>query len=210
MEHATRLAHRYSFIIFFGIFGLIALVIYSMSSSTIRNIQPEEENNQTTQGIISPTPITDVVMYLPSVANALITVPDTLTQLSLVDGRASYGTMLDGGDVALVGLIGGVALTDTVSHVFADVAVQSGGTGVFHYVLLFEVTQGNVQHLSSYFVGDRVKLISASLVPSIDQSYTVRIDYFDRALDQAFVEEPTIPKELLLRVRNGILVENDL
>lgn len=174
----------------------------------VNNKTPQENKVDNTVAVQGDT--VDVMQYASKIENALITVPDTSTKISLVDGRASYGTFLDGGDVTFVKLIGGIRVNTTTSHVFADVVVQSGGTGVFHYVLLFEVVGDTINHLSSYFVGDRVEVSSVSLVSKDTRSYAVKIDYLDRGADQAMVDDPTIPKDMIVEVRNGIFVESSL
>lgn len=209
MEHVKRMARTHSFLLFFAFFGLVALAIYSLSSSDVVLNKPLVEKKVVdTQGVQGD--VFDVTQYTSKIENALITVPDTSTKISLVDGRASYGTMLDGGDVTFVKLIGGIKVNSTTSHVFADVAVQSGGTGVFHYILLFEVTGDKVNHLSSYFIGDRVEVSSISLVSKDARSYNIKVDYLDRDIDQAMVEDPTVPKEVTIEVRNNEFVENSL
>lgn len=203
------MARTHSFLLFFTFFGLVALAIYSvMSSNVVQNKPLVERKVVDTQGIQGD--VFDATQYKSKIENALITVPDTSTKISLVDGRASYGTTLDGGDVTFVKLVGGIKINTTTSHVFADVAVQSGGTGVFHYILLFEVTGDKVNHLSSYFIGDRVDVSALSLVSKDTRSYKIKIDYLDRDVDQAMVEDPTVPKDVVVEVRNGTFVENSL
>ncbi len=155
-------------------------------------------------------PFTDFNTYDAQVKNALITVPDTNIKISLVDGRASYGTLSDGGDVTLIRLIGGEKTPTGSTHIFADIAVQSGGTGVFHYIGLFEVKGDTVTHLSSYFIGDRVSLSSARAVPKGANAYTLTVAYLDRKEGDALAEEPTLAKEVSVEVKNGLFVENSL
>lgn len=202
MTHTTR----NSILLFFGSFGLIILLIYINSGTEIK-ISPEEKvavKNET------HVPLTDFTSYETRVKNARITVPDTDVTISLVDGRASYGTTLDGGDVTLIKIIGGERFSSAVTHLYADIAVQSGGTGVFHYVGLFEVNGEKVTYLSSHFIGDRVSVSSARVVPKDTHTYSLTVAYLDRKEDDAMAEEPTVAKEVNIEVKNNLFVESSL
>jgi len=202
MTHTTRTIG----LLFFGLFGLGMLLVY-INTDTEKQSIPEPvvvEKNE------ASVPLADFTVYENRVKNALITVPDTDVKISLVDGRASYGTNLDGGDVTLIKIIGGEKFSSTVTHLYANIAVQSGGTGVFHYVGLFEVKGDTVTHLSSHFIGDRVSLGSARVVPKETNTYTLTVAYLDRREDDALVAEPTVAKEVNIEVKNGLFVENSL
>ena len=208
MEYTKRVMRRYWFVLFFGLFGVVAVLIY-----TANQIKTNQNHVSETGAYISNSvlhePI-DITQYKSKIENALIMVPDTSTQISLVGGRASYGTDVDGGDVTLVKLLGGATIDPHTSHVFADIAVQSGGTGVFHYVALFEIVDGSIRHTSSHFIGDRVVVGSASVVSTDNRSYGIRINYLNRAPEQAMTDEPTIPQTLDLTVQNALFVESGL
>lgn len=203
MTHTTR----NSILLFFVLAGLVILFVYIGNSQTKKEVSTETP----LAGVETSTPsVINSSVYEQVIKNALITVPDTTTKISLVDGRASYGTATDGGDVTLIKLIGGEKVSTGATHVFADIAVQSGGTGVFHYVALFDVSSGKPVYLSSHFVGDRVILSSASTTPKDNQSYMLKVQYLDRREGDAMVEEPTVPKEMNIEVKNNLFVENSL
>lgn len=208
MESTRRRVQRHTFIIFFGVFGIVAILIYVLvSGSSTYTVVSDKTTSQNTTVIHA---LSDVTQYQSQIKNALIVVPDTTVRISLVDGRASYGTALDGGDVALVRLVGGVTLDEHTSHVFADIAVQSGGTGVFHYIALFEIIDGKITHTSSYFIGDRVTINAVSLVSGNAHSYVARVDYLTRESDQAMVDDPTVPQHIDITVQNALFVESGL
>lgn len=200
MTHTTRNI----ILLFFGLFGLGILFLY-ISSDTHTVDTVLEKPTVTAE---TPSPVADLTVYETRVKNALITVPDTDVKISLVDGRASYGTTQDGGDVTLIKIIGGERFSSTQTHLYADIAIQSGGTGVFHYVGLFEVKGEQVAHLSSYFVGDRVNLTSTAVTPKETNTYTLTVRYLDRKEGDAMVEEPSVEKEINAEVRNSLFVEN--
>ncbi len=202
MTHKTRI----SILLFFGLFGLGVVMLYLYSKSATP--APQKEIPITTEETSSV--LTDLALYETQVKAALITVPDTTVRISLVEGRASYGTALDGGDVTLIKLVGGQKFSSGKAHVFADIAVQSGGTGVFHYVGLFEIKGNTVTHLSSTFIGDRVQITSALVIPKDARSYTLTVHYLDRKEGGAMVEDPTVAKEIKREVRDNAFVEPGL
>ncbi len=204
MTHPTRTI----VLLFFGLFGLGMLLLYINSDTNTDAPTLSRETSTATQE--TPSVVSDLTSYETRVKNAGITVPDTSVNISLVDGRASYGTNLDGGDVTLIKVIGGERFSATRTHVYADIAVQSGGTGVFHYVGLFEVTGDKVTHLSSYFIGDRINLISARATPKTTNAYTLTVSYLDRKEGEPMVEDPSVQKEITVEVKNNLFVEKSL
>jgi len=201
MTHKTRI----SILLFFGLFGLGVVMLYLYSERTTPTVPKEIPD--VAVALETSSVLTDLVLYETQVKAALITVPDTSVRISLVDGRASYGTALDGGDVTLIKVIGGQKFSSGRVHVFADIAVQSGGTGVFHYVGLFEIKGNTVTHLSSTFIGDRVHITSALVLQKYARSYTLTIHYLDRKEDDAMVEDPTMAKEIMREVKDNTFVE---
>lgn len=204
MTHTTR----NSILLFFILAGFVILFVYISDLRVQKNTVPEE--TPISEVVTSTSSSIDFSVYEQAVKNALITVPDTAIKISLVEGRASYGTAIDGGDVTLIKLIGGEKVSTGARHIFADIAVQSGGTGVFHYIALFDVSSGSPVHLSSYFIGDRVILSSISTTPKDSQSYMLKVQYLDRAEGDAMVEEPTVSKAIDIEVKNNLFVENSL
>lgn len=201
MTYKTRI----SILLFFGLFGLGAVLLYFYSKSATTSVVPKEKASAVAPETSSV--LTDLALYEGGVKTALITVPETEVRISFVDGRASYGTASDGGDVTLIKVIGGQKFSSGNVHVFADIAVQSGGTGVFHYVGLFEIKENTVTHLSSIFIGDRVQITSARVLPKDARSYTLTVQYLDRKEGDAMVEDPTVTKETKIEVRDNAFVE---
>lgn len=206
MLHTHWHSHRHTAVLFFLVFGLVLLVLYfsgSVSQVVKNDTSPAIQSSEQIQAI------DDLSVYEKNIKNSFITVPDTNILISLVDGRVSYGTTLDGGDVTLIKLIGAYR-KGSVVHVVADMAVQSGGTGVFHYVVLFDVVKEKVTHRSSYFIGDRVVLMGATTSATAVSTYPLTIRYLDRAEDDAMVEDPTIEKTMDITITDGVFVQNEL
>jgi hypothetical protein len=78
--------------------------------------------------------------------------------------------------------------------------VNTGGTGQFMYIGSFDVK--NNLHLSSVFIGDRVVINSIEL-----KSNTLRVGTKTRAVSEGFTAEPTIPVEIILEIKDGVLNE---
>lgn len=192
--------------LFMLVFGLVLLALYVFDtyrqSSVVVPLPQKEEN----MGVV-PTQDVSSTTYDSLIQHSEIVVPDTDIRVSLVDGRASYGTDRDGGDVFLSRVLGTVKVSEDMVHVFADIAVSSGGTGVFHYVGLFEVQQNNVQHRSSTFIGDRIMLEKVTLMSVFKDSYTVEINFLGRDDEQVLAEEPIVPKRVIREVKNATFVE---
>ena len=209
MEYAKQSVRKHSFILFFAVFGLVVLVVYGVFGE-----KEKTPSSLETRAVSGESPVSErsinLEEYIEKIKNTSIIVPETTTRISLVDGRASYGTLLDGGDVAFVKLIGGIPIDAEVSHIFADIVVQSGGTGAFHYICIFEVSGSRIEYLSSYFIGDRVNVSSAVATVKNSRSYDLQVTYLDRSVDQAMSEDPTIEKIMYMSVKNGVFVEETL
>lgn len=86
------------------------------------------------------------------------------------------------------------------SLVVVPFLVNSGGTGQFVYIGLFD-TQFKM-HLTSVFVGDRIGLDSIVLLDDkIIASFKVRTG------SQGYASEPTLPVEMVLNIEDGSLRE---
>jgi hypothetical protein len=202
---------RSSFGIIFFILacGAIALFVWKkypdmFSSSSTINVKQDTalKKENTTSSLI------DLKTFEEQIKNASLTIPETDIHITLVDGRATYSDAYNGGDVAFVSLLGAERISSQVTHVFADIVVNSGGSGTFHYIVLFEVRGKKVSYLSSFFVGDRVRIESAKAVDGVSSGrYTLMVVYFDRMEGEAMSSEPTVKKQLLLFVNNGVLGE---
>jgi|GEM_PF-3648773 len=95
--------------------------------------------------------------------------------------------------------------TDIQAYLAAPVAVDSGGTGNFLYLVLYEKTATGFNQLNDVLLGDRVVLLS--LV--VDESYNnprVLATILERELDEPLAAEPTVEKVLTFELADGELV----
>lgn len=79
--------------------------------------------------------------------------------------------------------------------------INSGGTGQFLYVGLFDVK--NNKQTSSVFVGDRVAIDSVQM-----SGEKIKINFKTRLDSESFAVSPTIPAQLVLVITNQKLVEH--
>lgn len=99
-----------------------------------------------------------------------------------------------------------VSLTsDQIQYISEEIVVvpfivNMGGTGQFVYIASFDIK--NNLHLSSVFIGDRINLDSLEI-----KSNTVRASFKNRLFSEGYTAEPTIPVEVVLEVKEGILNE---
>lgn len=82
------------------------------------------------------------------------------------------------------------------------IAESGGGSGVFIYVASYVSGPVNYKGSNSVFIGDRISPKSLSITNGV-----VKVEYLDRKEDEPFAAEPTVPKTLELRYKNGELSE---
>lgn len=95
----------------------------------------------------------------------------------------------------------GPMTADNKMYFVAPFTVSNQGSGVFTYVGLFEQDIGNqtIQHLDSYFIGDRIKLNEMRLWDS-----KVELSFNQHGEQQAYAEVPTETVHLTLGVDDVI------
>jgi len=155
--------------------------------------------------IITPAPdrlVADEAKLLAALNQASVTIPEFNLTVTLADGEADF---TDGGVVSgsikLVSILGQKALTDGSYDVFADMAVETGGTGTFNYVSLFHVSADGVANTASTFVGDRVNVEGVTIGADLAEGgYRLSINYLGRSLTDPMVAEPTVADSLEMRV----------
>ncbi len=86
------------------------------------------------------------------------------------------------------------------TFVAAPVAVNTGGTGTFVYLVLFEKTGTTFRQVDDESIGDRIKI---EKVETEDGEIAVTI--YDRRPDEAFSALPTVKKVLVFTISGGQL-----
>jgi hypothetical protein len=103
-------------------------------------------------------------------------------------------------DYMLINVLGPMT-TDNKMYFVAPFTVSNQGSGVFTYVGLFEQDLDNqtIQHLDSYFIGDRIKLNEMRLWDS-----NIELSFNQHGELQAYAEVPTETVHLTLGVDDVI------
>lgn len=126
-----------------------------------------------------------------------LTVPEANQEVTLENGQAT----ISGGFVKLGPVLGKVKTADNNYDLFADLAVNFGGSGVFHYVTLFAFSPDTVYNTSSSkSVGDRIILKSITPSATGKNDYMITVNYLDRGANDPMVVDPTIPKTTTFKV----------
>lgn len=108
------------------------------------------------------------------------------------------------GDVFLVSVLG-KNKTEDGYDVFADLAFNSGGTGIFHNVAIFHLATTTATHISSASLGDRIKTLSATALVTGKNSYELTVKYLDRRDDEPMSADPTVAKEVKFQVIDHLI-----
>ncbi|HEY4500384.1 MAG TPA: hypothetical protein VJH25_01175, partial [Candidatus Paceibacterota bacterium] len=122
---------------------------------------------------------------------------------ALVKGKAQFtsenvkGTIVLG-DVAVEKVVG-----DT-KYVVTSLSVNSGGSGTFHYVVLFEDKDGNLTDKSYSLVGDRVKITGLRADDVSGGGLIVSVSYMDHDKGEPLSASPTVPRTKILVVDGGV------
>lgn len=149
----------------------------------------------------------DSAELLKNIGNASVLVPETSVTVTLSNGSAPYVDGDTRGTVTLGSLLGGHMTGGGDHDLFVELVVDSGGSGTFHYLALVHMSApGTLRHTSSVFVGDRVRLQSAVPVSEeASEAYDLVVSYLDRAINEPFAAAPTMPKQLLVTIKNHVI-----
>jgi hypothetical protein len=137
---------------------------------------------------------------------ASVSAGDTGSRVTLVKGAGQFSVddvkgTVSLGDVAIAKSAGGT------NYALATLAVNSGGSGTFWYVVLFQDKDGVLTDVSYSLVGDRVKVtgIRADEVSDAGKpALAVSVSYLDHDKGEPLASAPTVPHTKILFVSNGI------
>jgi|SRR3989344_3558598 len=165
---------------------------------TYANINFKKEKSYSHEEIIS------------SVNSSTVTIPDTSFAVGLTDGKADFSDPLVEGSVVVSDPFYTVK-NGEVYDVFAVMTYNTGGSGEFVNVALFQVVKGKAIFRGSYPVGDRVIVddITKSL-GEYEDGYAIDVNYVDRTADESMADEPTDFRTLTLEIKNHMIVTPEL
>lgn len=194
------------------ILGVIAYVIWggtnSTSVSNTTGTTPSTSTNTSaTKDDFKPVTkdSTDTTL-LGRLKSASVAAAETGTRVALADGTAKFSD----GDVKGTITLGDVAVETSVGgvkYVLATLSVNSGGSGTFKYVVLFEDKNGNLTDKSYGIIGDRVNVtgVRADLVSDTKgtQQVVVSVSYLDHDKGEPLSSAPTVSHTKIFVVEDG-------
>lgn len=145
--------------------------------------------------------------------NATILVPDLDVSAKLENGEALFPVTPEGDAEGIVSLVPGVSAEWEGSgrrDLAAVLAVNSGGTGTFYYLALFDVKNNTLTQKSFVFLGDRIEVTNVGigeLVNDLEAEYRLTVQTLVRADDEPLAAAPTIPETRTFYVTKQILEE---
>ena len=145
--------------------------------------------------------------------NAEITVPDSDTVVTLTDGKGSFEIVPDSASLGRVTLLDDMSAQwskEDRTDLAVILAVSTGGTGTFYYVVIFDVSDDVLTQKSEMLIGDRIKVTRVGigeLVHDPEANYRVTVKTLVREEGEPFAAEPTVPKTRTFYVTNQILEE---
>jgi hypothetical protein len=188
--------------------GLLAfsIVLAGCSPQLRGSFQPSPSPETQEQSLPSLNSI-DGVSLANIVLGSEITVPETQgVQLKLTASTQEFKKGDERGSVTLGDLFVATQAGESID-VLGYVNVNHGGSGTQQYLILERIGQGGKHHTSSLFIGDRVPVKSLTLQKSNSGgAYEVVISYLERQPDEPMVNAPTVPKTLVVTVKDHLIV----
>jgi len=194
-------------IIIIVILVVVGYMVWGGSGSTVTN-DGDDSTKTTDEGGLTRDDFqttdkdsTDTTL-LEKLKNTSVLASESGNRVALSNGKASFneegvkGTVVLG-DVAVEKTVGGT------KYVVATLSVSSGGSGTFHYVVLFEEKSGNLVDNSYALMGDRVK-ITGLRADDVSGGLVVSVSYLDHDKGEPLSAAPTVPRTKILIVENGI------
>jgi len=139
---------------------------------------------------------------LEKLKNSSVMVSESGNRVALSGGKASFSSEGVKGTVVL----GNVAVEKTIGntkYVVTTLSVNSGGSGTFHYIVLFEEKDGNLVDTSYSLVGDRVK-VNGLRADEVAGGLVVSATYLDHDKGEPMSAAPTVPRTKILIVEGGM------
>ncbi len=179
--------------------GAFALLKKDETSSEVPPLTITEEEDSVSAGTL--------------LQNATITVPDSDAVVTLKDGEAMFSIEAGSADEGMVTVV------DDMSAVWgkkgrtdlaAILAVNSGGTGTFYYLVLFDVSGNTFTKKSEAFLGDRIEVSRVGIGELVNDSnadYRVTVQTLVRGEGEPFTATPTVAKTRTFYVTNQKLEE---
>jgi hypothetical protein len=205
------------FIFLVGFLALLALVVY------VKGLLPDpkadglsvlQAQNALVAGYLetSEERLATSVITIPDMKDTLVGLVDGKGVFPLAPGSSAQGMVMLGTERAPVFVEGMLEGKTPRADVIAPLYINTGGSGTFIYVVLFQ-DRGDVALMKSYaFIGDRSEIEyikTTTLEDGSPNEYLVHIGYLVRGDDEPMSATPTIAKETIIPVRDGLFVPEE-
>lgn len=145
--------------------------------------------------------------------SATLAVPDSDATVTLVDGEAFFDIdprSSQKGDILFLKDTSAMWEKDGHTDVSAVFAVNSGGSGTFIYLVLFDLKDGVLTKKSEVLLGDRINVTHigiGELVNGTDADYRISVTTLIRKDGDPYVAEPTVEAVRTFYVNDQTLKE---
>jgi hypothetical protein len=149
------------------------------------------------------------------IKNTVITVPGTHATATLRNGEAAFDlspVTSEKGYIVLLEDLTTEWRTETRHDFLAVFAVDSGGSGTFYYLMLFNVVGDVLMQKSETYIGDRITISGihsdeTALEQNQNADYVVAVDTLLREKGESYDTPPHIPETRLFAIVNQTLEE---
>lgn len=147
------------------------------------------------------------------VRNATFRVPESDVTVTLSNGSALFEVAPESiaeGTVIMVPDAYAEWTNNGRTEAAVVLAVNSGGTGVFLYLVIFEIEGEQAAKKSEVYLGDRISITHlgiGELVHDPEAEYRVTVGTLVRADGEAYATVPSVPETRTFYVTNGVLEE---
>ncbi len=138
---------------------------------------------------------------IAAVNSSIVTIPDTSFAVTLIDGKGEFSDDVVEGTVSVSEPYFSVK-SGSAYDTFAVMTYNTGGSGEFVAVALFQIKDGKATYRGSYPVGDRVKVENITKLSGDKINYSISVSYLDREEGVPMAEAPTVQKTLAFNVDN--------
>jgi len=174
---------------------IIALVVYVFvdSKDAKQNKFANIDNSATSTKNVNFDPLN----FTYTLEDEKVTLVDGISKTDIVPGSVEKleTTVFE---KPAVGDLNGDKKNDSALLLVQD----SGGTGLFYYLVAVVSDAGVVKNTNSIFIGDRIDPVSILI-----EDGKVKLSYIDRNVDEPMTAEPTVKITKYLEVKNNILAE---
>ncbi len=191
----------------------IGYMIWGGKGSTVTNSNTDK-TTETDRGGISRDDFqatdkdsTDATL-LGRLRSASVSASESDSRVALSNGKAQFTSLSVKGTITLGDVAVEKTIDDGSKYVLATLSVNSGGSGTFQYVVLFEDKDGTLTDKSYSLVGDRVKVTGLRADPvtgvSGGSGLVVSVSYLDHDKGEPLAAQPSVPHTKILVIENGL------